>query len=207
MKKYLIGSIIFLLAVFVIYNSVYFEKLDYKKDQERKKNFNPKESVDFLLNNKLDAILESAISIKYFDSLLVANRNELITKYGKSVGISSNNSFLVKGETSTTLPDAEEIPITLANSGAKYKLRLKYIFGNTARDAVGYFKVDDFENTMDFNSVATELNSHILKDVIADKFKTLQEGTKVKFIGAVEINSDNISKELDIVPLKIEIIK
>ena len=207
MKKFLTGFIFLLLAVFVLYNSIYFEKLGLKKQQEMKKNFNPKEAVDFFWKNKLDEILKTAINLNTFDSLLAVNPEYLIKQYGKTVGISSDYSFLVKGDAKTVSPGAEEIPVVLSKGDYKYKLVLKYIFGNSARDAVGYFKVDDFKNTMDFNEVATELNSVILKKVIDDKFVSLTPGEKVKFIGAIVINSENIQKDLEVVPLKIEIIK
>jgi len=207
MKKFLTGFIIFILAAFVLYNSVYFEKLDLKKQQEMKKNFNSKEAVDFFWKNKLNEILKTALNLSTFDSLLTANPEYLIKQYGKSVGISSDYSFLVKGYAKTVSQGAEEIPVDLPNGNYKYKIVLKYIFGNAARDAVGYFKVDDFNNTMDFNEVATELNSVILKKVIDDKFVSISPGAVVKFIGAVEINSENIKKDLDVVPLKLEILK
>jgi predicted lipoprotein len=82
-------------------------------------------------------------------------------------------------------------------------LRTKFIFGNAARDASGYFKIDEFENTMDFNAVSTELNKLILTRVIT-KLDSLSAGRTIKFYGALEINSENIPKEIEIIPLKIE---
>ncbi|MDP3683898.1 MAG: DUF2291 family protein [Ignavibacteria bacterium] len=205
-KKYLV-FVIFFFVVVALYNSVYFEKLDSKRQQETKKNFNPKESVDFFWKNKLDEILKSAIDLKLFDSLVAANPNILIKQYGKSVGITSNYSFLVKGLAKTVAPGAEAIPVIITHGNARYKLFIKYLFGNSARNATGYFNIDDFENTMDFNAVATELNSLILKKVIANKLNSLTPGVDIKFVGALELNSENIQKELEIVPLKLEIIR
>jgi predicted lipoprotein len=199
--------VIILLSAIVLYNSVYFEKLDLKIRQETKKNFNPKEAAVFFWKNKLNEILKTAIDLKSFDSLLVANSQFLIKQFGKTVGISSNYSFLVKGVTNTAKRGAEEIPVVLTNGNTKYILRLKYIFGNSVRDAVGYFKVDDFNNTMDFNAVATELNSLVLKEVIADKFDALPPGTAVKIIGAIEISTGNTYKQINITPLQLEIIR
>ncbi len=207
MKKYFTAFIIVLLAAFALYNSVYFEKLDLKKQQEMKKKFNPKEAVDFFWKSKLNEILKTALNLNTFDSLLTANPNYLIKQYGNSVGISSDYSFLVKGVAKTITQGAEKIPVVLPNANYKYNLVLKYIFGNTARDAVGYFNVNDFNNTMEFNEVASELNKAILKEVIDDKIDSLPPGTDVKFIGAVEINRENIQKELEIVPLKLEIVR
>ncbi len=205
MKKYVIRFIILIIAAFALYNSVFFEKLDQRKLELMKKNFNPKQAVDFFMKNKMSGILNTAISLNKFDSLLSSNSKYLIQKYGKTVGISSEYSFLVKGVAKAIPQDAEKIPVDLPAGNYKYKLILKYIFGNAARDAVGFFNVDDFNNTMEFNEVSTELNKVIIKKVIDDKFDSLAVGTDVNFIGAVEINRENIQKELNIVPLKIEI--
>jgi hypothetical protein len=207
MKKYFVTFIIVVFAAFALYNSLYFEKLDQRKLQEMKKNFNPKEAVDFFWKNKLDDILKYAVNLKLFDSLLVADPQYLIQQSGLTVGISSDYSFIVSGITVTKGKDAEEIPAVLPDGNFKYNLILKYIFGNAARNAVGYFKVNDFENTMDFNAVATELNSVILKNVINEKFNSLPSGTRVKFFGAVEMNPENILNEFNIIPLRFEIIK
>lgn len=205
MKRILTVFVIIILAAFVVYNSLYFEKLDFKKQQEMKKSFNPKQAVEYFWQNKLDEILKTAINLSQFDSLLAANPDYLVKQYGKSVGISSAYSFLVKGTTPKVSKAADEIPVSLTNSHFNYHLVLKYIFGNAARDAVGYFNVNDFNNTMEFNEVSTELNKVILKKVIEDKFDSLAVGTNINFIGAVEVNRENIQKELEIVPLKFEI--
>lgn len=206
MKKYFIAIVSFVLIAFVLYNSVYFEKLDHKKEQDLKENFDPKEAVDYFWKNNLNEILKTAVNLESFDSLLITNPEYLIQKKGNSIGISSNYSFLVSGIVKTDGKNHSGIPIVLPEGNFKYNLILKFIFGNAARDAVSYFKVDDFENTMDFNAVAAELNSKILQKVIGNNISSLSSNTTIKFIGAVEINSENIQKELEIVPLNIEII-
>lgn len=207
MKKYFIYVGYLFLIGFVLYNSVYFEKLDQKKQQDLKKNFNPKEAVDYFWKNKLSDILNAAIEIEKFDSLLAANPEYLIQQEGKSVGISSNFSFLVSGSAITDPRNDAKIQIVLPKGNFTYKLILKYIFGNAARDAVGYFNVDDFENTMDFNAVSSELNSIIEKHISDDHITSLTAETIIKFIGALEINSENIQKDIEIIPLSLEIIQ
>jgi predicted lipoprotein len=203
MKKYISISIISLLAIFALYNSIYFEKLDVKKERESIKDFNPKEKAEYFWQNKLDAILDSAIDLKLFDTQLANNPESLIRQHGKSVGITSTYSFLVKGSTSQVQPDLDEIPVEIPDGHVKYSLQTKYIFGNAARDATGYFNIDDFENTMDFNSISTELNKLILKREIA-KINSLSLVETIKFFGAIEINSENIPRQINIVPLRIE---
>jgi hypothetical protein len=196
-----------LLTAVVLYNAVYFEKLDLKTQQERKRRVDPTEQVDLFWKTTLHGVLNTAIDLKSFDSLLVANPPALIGQYGRTVGISSAYSFVVKGTARTAGRDAEAIPVLLANGNATYSLRIRHIFGNAARDAVGYFQVDDFENTMDFNAVAAALNSLIAKDIVAKAFDGISPGTTVRFVGALAMDAEHRSQHMDIVPLHIEIIR
>ncbi|MBN1996151.1 DUF2291 family protein [candidate division KSB1 bacterium] len=206
MKKYIYISVISLLAIVVLYNSVYFEKLDAKKVKEGLKDFNPKDSAEYFWNSQLEKVLLSAIDLKLFDSQLADNPEFLIRQYGKAVGITSTFCFLVKGTAKPAKPGSEEIPVDITNGYADYSLQAKYIFGNTARDATGYFNIDDFENTMDFNAVATELNKLILEKEVA-KLDSLSTGKKIAFVGALEINSENIPRQISIIPLSIEVLR
>ena|SRR3990172_908513 len=203
MKKYISISVISLLAVIALYNSVYFAKLDAKKVEEGIKNFDPAEKAKYFWNNKLDEALNSAIDLKLFDSQLADNAESLVRQHGKAIGITSTYYLLVKGFAKQVTPGSEEIPVEVPDGYANYNLRTKYIFGNAARDATGFFKIDDFENTMDFNAVATELNKLILERVIP-RLDSLSPGETIKFIGALEINSENITKQISIIPLEIE---
>jgi len=204
MKKYLGIFAACVLLVAALYNSVYFEKLDAKKEKESLKAFNPKDKVEYFWNLKRDEVLESAIDLKAFDSQLQENPEKLIRQYGKSIGITSTFSFLVKGIATQRKSESGEIPVEISNSFADYNLQLKFIFGNAARDATGYFNIDDFENTMDFNAIATELNRLIKEREIA-KLDSITPGKTIKFFGALEINSENIPKRVEIIPLKFEV--
>ena len=206
MKKYIKISIIALIAIAALYNSVYFEKLDAKKLKDTMKIFNPKEKAIYFWDNDLDELLTSAIDLKLFDSLLADNSEKLISHHGKAVGITSSYCFLVSGVTKQTSLDSEEIPVELTDSNIEYSLQIKYIFSNAARDATGYFNIDDFENTMDFNALSTELNKLVL-DREVSKLDSLSEGETIKFIGALEVNSENVPKQIGIVPLKIEAVR
>lgn len=204
MKKYLGIFAACVLLVAALYNSVYFEKLDAKKEKESLKAFNPKDKVEYFWNLKRDEVLESAIDLKAFDSQLQENPEKLIRQYGKSIGITSTFSFLVKGIATQRKSESGEIPVEISNSFADYNLQLKFIFGNAARDATGYFNIDDFENTMDFNAIATELNRLIKEREIA-KLDSITPGKTIKFFGALEINSENIPERVEIIPLKFEV--
>jgi predicted lipoprotein len=206
MKKVLIVLITILISAFVIYRSVYFEKLDAKKQRDLMKNFNPKELVDYFWKNQLENVLKTAIALNEFDSLVKVNPLLLAKKYGKTVGISSNYCVLVKGEVKVKKDELGNLAV-LWDGNAEYTIVAKYIFSNTVRDASGCFNVDNFQNTMDFNAVSAELNKRILKEVIANKADSLSDGSKISFAGAIEVNTESVAKKLEIVPLKLCIIK
>lgn len=205
-KKTITYILLGICGILLIYNSVFIEKLDEKKQRDRIKNFNPKEMVDYFWDNQLDNILKNAVSLEKFDSLLLGNPVLLAKQYGKTVGISSNYCFLIKGDALVKNNGSGKLIIDL-QSTVKYSLLVKFIFSNTVRDASGYFNVDNFQNSMDFNAVSTELNAKIMKEVIADKVNSISDGTKIEFAGAVEVNIESVAKELDIVPLKLDIVK
>jgi predicted lipoprotein len=205
-KKIIYLVVLISLGIFIVCNSIYIENLETKRQRDMIKNFNPKEMVDYFWKNQLDKILSTAIELKTFDSLLNNDSEGLIQKYGHAVGITSNYCFLVKGKSIINRANTEKLYIDFTGN-KNYSLLIKYIFSNTARDALGYFKVDDFENTMDFNAISSELNSRIINEVIPEKNDTINAGSSISFFGAIEINSnDLIKEELDIVPLKMNII-
>ena len=170
------------------------------------KNFDPKEKALYFWDNDLDEYLTSAIDLKLFDSLLTENPEKLVSQHGKAVGITSSYCFLVSGHAKIASSDADEIPVEITDGQAKYNLLIKYIFSNAARDATGYFNIDDFENSMDFNALSTELNKLVL-DREVSKLDSLSEGETIKFIGALEVSSENVPKQIGIVPLKIEAVR
>jgi hypothetical protein len=204
-KKIVIAVIILFLGVWVLSKSVYFERLDAKRKKDLIKSFSPKEAVDFFWKNKLNEVLKDALPLTTFDSLLNTQPDVLIKKYGKTMGVTSNYCFLIKGTITIGPGKGDESPVIIKNKRT-YSLLRNYIFSNTARDATGYFKVDDFDNIMDFNSVSSEINTRILNEVIAKKLDALTNKDIIHFTGAVEINSEMQSQtELEIVPLQMEI--
>lgn len=206
LKKIIYLFVFTALGIFIAYNSIYIENLETKRQEDMVKNFNPGELVNYFWENRLDKLLGNALELETFDSLLNYDTKYLIKQYGHAVGITSNYCFLVKGKSRINRVSPEKLSIDFKGS-TQYKVLIKFIFSNTARDATGYFKVDDFENTMDFNAVSSELNSRILSEVVPGKYDTIRIGSSISFFGAIEINETNpLQEEFDIVPLKMDII-
>jgi predicted lipoprotein len=204
-RKVLTISLTILIGLSALYNAIYFEKLDARKQKELVKKFKPKELVDYFWKNQLSKVLNNAISIELFDSLVKVNPTALAKQYGKTVGISSNYCVLVKGEVNVKMDESGDL-IVIDKGNSDYKIVAKFVFSNTARDATGYFNVDDFQNSMDFNAISTEINARIVKDVLS-KLASLPANFKVRFAGAIEYSIESVSKSLEIVPLKLEVLK
>ncbi|HEY4786226.1 MAG TPA: DUF2291 family protein, partial [Bacteroidales bacterium] len=134
-KNIILTLVVVVISAVVVYNSIYIEKLDEKRQKDLVKNFKPKEQVDYFWKNKLKGVLQKAIEIKVFDSLLHVNPQQLFTKYGRSVGISSDYCFLVKGQCKIDSVKSDEL-VTNYRGYARYQIPHQFIFSNTARDAV-----------------------------------------------------------------------
>ena len=101
--------------------------------------------------------------------------------------------------------------IVKENSGAtetKVKLNTGLYFGNAVRDVTGLIKMGDFGNTIDYNSVSSELNKIVQAEVIYP-FKTkAKKGDSISFIGCAEINKDQVNTDnIELLPVKISLNK
>ncbi|MDR0712575.1 MAG: DUF2291 domain-containing protein [Prevotellaceae bacterium] len=204
--KKIIGLALTLTAVgFVLYHSVYFENLTERRQKEMMKNFDPQQLVDYFWTNEKDSILAKCIDLDLFHELLGGSYALLVEQHGRKASVGDNACFLVCG--AAKVEQVSEKNIAFVYGGARYAMPCKLIFSNTARDALGYFKIENFENSMDYNTVSAELNRRIVQEIIGDKCKSLAAGAVVEFTGAIDVSSDRLPlKEAEIIPLKFEVV-
>lgn len=186
------------IACLAIYFSFYTENLTERRNRELKDQYSPEQLVSITLNDSLQSLEQKAVSISMLAEGIKANAEDFATKHGKVLGIGSPIFYVVKGEcVNAKLIDNEEIHATVG--GVSITIPVKYIFGNNLRDASGWFDIDDFKNTMDFNAVSAELNKHVSKKLA--EFKMPAENDTLKFLGAAAItpHSSDISS-LTIIP-------
>ena len=164
-KKWLKYIVLIAVAGLLAYNSVYFKKLDAKKEVAEM-DMKPAEFAQKFWATKFSASLDSAVEINRFVKMLQENPKDVFEKYSKTQGIGNVSYFLVKAEGVITDVNEGNV-IVLARSGAAelpVKLNTGIYFGNAVRDVTGLISMGDFSNTMDFNSFSSELNneySHI----------------------------------------------
>jgi predicted lipoprotein len=203
MKK-IIKVALLIVALFVaIWFSFYTEPLDVHRQKELIKQFSPNQLVDYHWKDHLDTLLSTAIDYSEFDKCMRSDARGFSEKHAKIPGIGAKSYFLVKGDVVVNEVSDEAAVFEFA-PGINGKILVKFIFSNTARDVSGWFNASDFQNTMDYNTLSTYLNSRILTDVVKPVKDSLTKGAKLSFWGGIEISPEDYPvKTLELVPLRL----
>lgn len=202
--KYL--SAIIVLVVLAL-NSVYFRKLDQVKASST--TFDEKTYARKYFDEKLLPSLNNAVEINQLISLLDSNKQQTFEKYGHALGIGNIRYFLVKGEGQVLSINENDVTILATADTNKKAIRIatEFVFGNAIRDASGKIDINEFSNTMDFNSVSAEINK-IVRAQVLPKFKAnAKKGDTIQFAGAVELNKEHLNVEdVELMPVQLEIV-
>jgi predicted lipoprotein len=208
MNKKLIRYIVFVIfAGLLLYNSVYFKKLD-AKTAAIETNLNPPEFAQKFWTKEFTSYFDSAIEINSFIKMMKEDFNGTVQKYSRVNGIGNNFHFLVKGEGVVTAVNEDNV-VVAAKSGTEdvdVKLSTGIYFGNAVRDITGKISMGDFLNTMDYNRVSSELNKIVYTQVVLPFKSKAAKGTTVQFFGAMEISKGGETVgNGQILPLRIEL--
>ncbi len=201
--KRVIKAIAWCVAVVIILAlSLKVERLDERTTAE----FDPTEQVEHFWNEELAALLvgDRVVEVDLFCQELKNNRQLLIDRYGLTLGIGAPYSLLLGGEF-TVAEVGEELTTLRTEAGATLLMRTAYIFGNTVREATGAFSIDDYENTMDFNRIASELNDRVVERIVAPATHLLQAGNSLRVVGALDLLPKGQADEVfELIPLSIQ---
>lgn len=201
--KRVIKAIAWCVAVVIILAlSLKVERLDERTTAE----FDPTEQVEHFWNEELAALLvgDRVVGVDLFCQELKNNRQLLIDRYGLTLGIGAPYSLLLGGEF-TVAEVGEELTTLRTEAGATFLMRTAYIFGNTVREATGAFSIDDYENTMDFNSIASELNDRVVERIVAPAEELLRVGSRLRVVGALDLSPKGPADEVfELIPLSIQ---
>jgi predicted lipoprotein len=205
MNKKLIRYIIFVtVAGLLLYNSVYFKKLDAKTEAVQT-DLDPGAFAQKFWAN-FAAAADSAVEINSFVQQLKADATATVAKYAKSQGIGNTVYVLVKGEGFISAINEDDV-LLLVKSGTqeiKIKINTGIYFGNAVRDVTGKIKMGDFTNTMDYNNVSVELNKIVRSKIVMPFKATAKKGQLVQFAGCIELNTEKINADnIMVLPVKI----
>lgn len=195
------------IVVILLYNSVYCMSLSEKTRQLQSQSFDPAAAIESFRKEGAEQLSDKAIDLEYFDELVIENPHQLAEKYGKTLGIGAPYSILVKGF-SVIQGTGDEVVYIGLDTSINYSIRTGSVFSNTIREASGYFDLDDFETTMEFNLLTIEINHHIIDQVISPVVSQMVPGATVEFLGAADINLRKLPvTSVDIIPIHLRIIQ
>jgi predicted lipoprotein len=205
--KYII-SVIFI--AFIVYNSVYFKKLDEVKASKAATVFNAEQYADNFWNTKLMASLNQAVDLNQLISQLSVNTSTPFEKYSHALGIGNLRYFLVSGNAIISSVNEDDVSLHLQSipDSQHITIATEFIFGNAVRDATGLININEFRNTKDFNNVSSEINKIIRAKVLPSFKATAKKGSSIQFVGAIELNKEHLDlSHIEIVPISITINK
>lgn len=208
-KKIIKYTLLILVIGFLVYNSIYFRKLDDIKSGGTSKGFNAAAYARTFYNDLLPD-LGRAVEINKLISLLKSSPDTAFKQYSHALDIGNIRYFLVQGtgRISSVTEDAIGVTVTDSISKNDIKIATEFVYGNAIRDASRKVNLNDFNNTADFNNVSEEINK-IVRNEVLPAFKTkVREGDEIKFSGAIELNQMYLNLDsIEVIPIQLEIVK
>lgn len=207
MLKYIIGIGI---SAVVLYNSVYFTKLDERKASQSAIEFNATVYANAFWNSKLIPNLNKSVEVSTLTQLLSANPDKAFNDYSHALGIGNLRYFLIKGkgEIESVRDDNVTVIIETEKNKQQIILATEFIFGNAVRDATGLININEFSNTMDFNNVSAEINKIIREQVLPPFKQKVKTGNLIEFTGAIELNKEHLTlSNMEVIPIQIKIVQ
>ena len=206
MKRIIKNIIGIIIALVVIYNSVYFRPLDEELSKGKEIAFDAKSFVDGIWKNELLNVYDSAIDLTTLLTQLRENPEQTFAREAQALGIGNIGFFKVKGE--GTVLGVNENNVLVRVGDQTIEIEMEFIFGNGVRDASGLIEANDYDKTADFNSISESINEKIRQEVIPEFRTKVAKDNKVIFKGALELNKVHLDlSQPEVIPVSIQIIQ
>lgn len=194
-----------ILAGIVSYNSVYFRPLDEKLAESKVVAFDAQSFVAGLWEKDLQNVFHSATDLTALLDQLRKDPAATFEQEAQALGIGNIGYFKVSGEGTVLVVNENNVMVQVG--GMPVEIETEFIFGNAVRDASGLVKINDYDNSTDFNSISEAINEKIRKEVIPGFREKVKEGDKVIFKGALEMNKAHLNLDQpEVIPVSIQII-
>ena len=161
----------------------------------------------------LPAILEKATDV---GEILTAAKQDLSAaglKYGTRENETSAWNFSVKGEAVVVnIENAEKaskirlaIDLVPADGTADALIQWSSVIKtNAIRDSVGFLKLDDFANQVEFAELTKAFNARIQQDLITKTNATALKGKTISFTGCLALTKFAEAKDAEIIPVQLQ---
>ena len=182
------------------YNSVYVRKLSDMKASEEK-TFDAKAYAKDFLFKKLPSQKDKAVDISKLVADLKNNPRQAFA-YSHAQNNGDIRFFMVQGQGEILKMDETNAYLKVPGVSSEVVLATEYIIGNAARDGSGIISVDEFNTTMDMNTVSEEINKLIRAEVLPPFESKAKTGNTVDFTGCIELNQTKpLPETLEVIPL------
>jgi len=205
--KYIISMV---LIALLGYNSMYFLKLDEMKASSSSKAFDATAFARSFYDKLLFSRADSAVNLGFLISLLETEPESAFNQFSNALAIGQIRYFLVEGEGTILNIGEDAVVVQLKSSTANHSVKIvtEFVYGNAIRDASGLLNLNDFANTGEFNSISTEVNKIIRKEVLPPFIAKAAQGQVIKFTGAIELHEKQFElNAIEILPIRLSIIE
>ncbi len=198
--------VVVIAAGLLLYNSVYFKRLDEVKAESRGQIFNAQECAEGFWNKLLlraDKATDAELLLKLFRT----DMQEAVEKYSRTLGVADVHFYMIQGVGRVAAIQDDCVILSLTESEGDIAIVTDYILGNAIRDASGLVDVSDFPSTMYFNSISSEINKIVSTTVVPLFLEKVEVGGKVRFVGACEVPEDKPEiSPLKVVPVVLDVL-
>lgn len=174
--------------------------------------------LDHWESKMVPTIHERAVDAGELLKAVTENLNAAGLAHGNRANETSAWSFCIKG-TAKVLdvengdkPNRTNLLLDIAPYDGEVDCKLHYgkVFPsnikNAIRDGVGFLKLDDFANQVEFADLTTAFNNKVKEDIILAKAADEYKGKTIEFFGCISLQ--NVTQEsLVIVPVELNIVE
>lgn len=189
-RKYIVYALFLGALLLLLGSSVEFRRLETKRAEERALRFDPAQYARDFWEQRLESVLETALSAEQMIDLFNRDMEAAISK-GRTLGQSRVHAYLLKGEGRIVSLGKDGLGVSVAGPEATPEILIctgSYISGNAVREASGLVDVSAFSDTMKFNRISSEINKIVIREVIKPFLEQgPQVGMIVRFVGAAEV--------------------
>lgn len=166
----------------------------------------------------LPTITQRAVDAPVLLQAAFADLNDAGTQYGSRANETSAWSFCVKGQgrvleiENADKPNRTNLVLDAPpyDGAADYKIHYGKVFPsnikNAIRDGVGFLKLDDFANQVEFANLTTAFNNKIKNEIILARDVQEYTGKTVSFSGCISLQNTK-PESLVVVPVTLEIVE
>lgn len=194
-----------IVVALVGYHAVYFRPLDQKVLEEQVVVFDAQSYIETIWKQDLQSAYDSAHDLTALVNRLTQEPGRVFTQEAKALGIGNVGYFKVKGEGEVLKVNENNVELLVGDRAIE--LETEFIYGNAIRDASGLIRINDYDETSNFNNISEAINDKIRAEVIPDFRAKVGVGQRVRFQGAIELNKAHLNLgAIEVIPYALQMV-